>query len=125
MYSSKVNLLPPQEFEFVKAGLNRLGLHSMQEFRDSVYWRVKRQAYFKRHEYKCVVCPVRHGLELHHKTYERLGNERDEDLEYRCDAHHEAQHKKWTREALKARRPLKLRRKRTHSLLACILFGYG
>ena len=69
-------------------------------------------------------CGAREGLELDHKTYAWLGNERDEDHQYLCRDCHQKKHFRWTREALKARRPLNVRRQRTHSLLSCLLFGY-
>jgi 5-methylcytosine-specific restriction endonuclease McrA len=41
---------------------------------------------------KCEVCGVKHRLQVHHLTYERLGNERDEDLKVLCWACHEREH---------------------------------
>ena len=38
------------------------------------------------------VCGVKHRLQVHHLTYERLGNERDEDLKVLCWACHEREH---------------------------------
>src|SRR5207244_4453286 len=95
------SLLPPREYEHLKRGLSRLGLRSLREFYSSACWITKRQAYFSRHEYHCGACPARRGLQLHHRTYERLGNERDADLSWLCDECHGAEHRRWTRRAVR------------------------
>jgi hypothetical protein len=41
---------------------------------------------------KCEICGSSHGLEVHHLTYERLGNENLEDLQVLCSYHHKKVH---------------------------------
>jgi hypothetical protein len=42
--------------------------------------------------YRCQRCQARQDLQVHHKTYERLGRERDDDLEVLCDSCHHGHH---------------------------------
>lgn len=44
-----------------------------------------------------VRCPSSALLSVHHKTYERLGQELDEDLEVLCWFHHQLEHLMWVR----------------------------
>jgi hypothetical protein len=43
--------------------------------------------------YECGACPSRVALQLHHKTYKRLGAELVEDLEWLCNKCHKEAHK--------------------------------
>lgn len=59
----------------------------------SVDWMYKRQEALYRDGYKCCLCGRNRELEVHHLTYERLGNENLEDLMTLCvrcynDAHY-------------------------------------
>lgn len=42
--------------------------------------------------YRCERCDSKRDLQVHHRTYERLGHEWDEDLEVLCDACHGEHH---------------------------------
>jgi hypothetical protein len=42
--------------------------------------------------YRCERCGAKRTLEVHHRTYERLGRERDADLEVLCGDCHEVHH---------------------------------
>jgi hypothetical protein len=57
-------------------------------------WRVRRARALYLAGYKCERCGMQRGrggwLEVHHLTYERLGHERDEDLEVLCQPCHRA-----------------------------------
>ena len=96
-------ILPEKEREFIRQRLNRLGLHSLAEYHDSVFWMTKRNGYGKRHPRVCR-CGARSNLKLHHRTYERLGNERDEDLMYLCGACHEREHRRWSKKVIDGRK---------------------
>lgn len=62
------------------------------EYIKSPAWKAKAAAAKKRAGYRCQVCN-RHKkevrLEAHHRTYERLGNERPEDITVLCRDCHE------------------------------------
>jgi hypothetical protein len=53
-------------------------------------WRTRRNRILKLVAYRCERCGAKRGIEVHHKTYERLGCEQDQDLEALCpDCHRE------------------------------------
>lgn len=55
-------------------------------------WRDKRAAAIRRAGGRCQMCYRQGPLEVHHRTYERLGNERDEDLTVLCRSCHQLFH---------------------------------
>jgi hypothetical protein len=55
-------------------------------------WRVVRNRALKRSGFQCSKCPARRELHVHHKTYERLGMERDSDVEVLCSTCHRGEH---------------------------------
>lgn len=76
-----------------------------EQYLRSPAWREKRAAALKRSNGKCQDCLderkmrgfasgylVWPGQEVHHLTYERVGNERPEDLIALCERHHLARH---------------------------------
>lgn len=82
--------------------LNKLGYKSYREYLVSDHW-----LSFKKYFYKnsnriitmrkngglhCEFCKCQAKLNLHHKTYERLGNERSTDLIILCDNCHNTIH---------------------------------
>ena len=49
------------------------------------YWNTKHWKKIKKYKRECVECGRRgEGLHLYHKSYDSIGNERLEDLEYLC-----------------------------------------
>jgi hypothetical protein len=76
--------------------LRELGFSSYQDYLRSDHWRELRVRYFrsklpKRNEEGlalCQFCDQTSGLNLHHKTYGRLGNERLMDVMLVCRDHH-------------------------------------
>jgi hypothetical protein len=54
----------------------------------STRWKNTRVTIIKMRGEKCERCPRTTGLELHHKTYERLGHESPSDLELLCQICH-------------------------------------
>lgn len=71
----------------------------MTTYRDyllSDTWKNKRTSYYKTHKKECRACGKTYKIHLHHKTYIRLGNERDADLVPLCSTCHSALHK-WQR----------------------------
>jgi len=55
-------------------------------------WRERRAAALKKARNRCSLCNGRFSLEAHHRTYERLGQERPDDLIVLCCNCHERHH---------------------------------
>lgn len=85
-------MLPPQDFNNVITRLNQLGFKTLKEYYASKKWQEKRNEFFKRHSYKCEFCKARKRLNLHHKHYYHLGNERMEELMWVCVGCHSMIH---------------------------------
>lgn len=58
----------------------------------SSLWRANRDGALRRAKWKCQRCESKRGLQVHHRSYEYLGCERDEDLEVLCARCHEGHH---------------------------------
>jgi hypothetical protein len=54
-------------------------------------WRRRRNAALRRAGFRCERCNSKRDLQAHHKTYERLGAERDSDIEVLCLLCHEGE----------------------------------
>lgn len=63
-----------------------------EEYLQSPHWRKTRDRALSRAGWKCNRCPTQRALQVHHKTYERLGCELPEDLEVLCATCHEGHH---------------------------------
>lgn len=59
----------------------------------SVEWFAKTLEIRKRNGGRCECCQMRNGSSVHHRTYERLGEELPEDLIHVCDCCHKMIHK--------------------------------
>ena len=71
-------------------------LHTMpyQEYLQTPEWKARRQAALKRADRCCQVCNQdKTQLNVHHRTYDRRGYERDEDLIVLCRDCHDLFHK--------------------------------
>ena len=55
-------------------------------------WKERRARALKRAKHKCSLCSKKHGLECHHRSYERIGQERPEDLIIICSSCHGTHH---------------------------------
>lgn len=58
------------------------------EYLGSLQWHAKREAALKRSGYTCENCGAHKNLEVHHRHYDTLFNERPEDLRVLCTACH-------------------------------------
>lgn len=58
----------------------------------SSQWESKRQELFKLRGKKCERCQDTKDIQVHHKTYDRLGQEKLTDLEVLCSACHQKEH---------------------------------
>lgn len=78
-------------------------------------WKQKRQDLIDKIGYECEQCGHNHKLHVHHKTYERLGNELLDDLQLLCWRCHMSKHDKYFKKyALiksKKKRPKKVNKK--------------
>lgn len=61
-----------------------------EQYLRSSEWRDRRDAVLSRDLHQCQTCLTTEALEVHHKTYERLGDEALEDLITLCDGCHHA-----------------------------------
>ena len=71
--------------------LARLGL-TYQQYLQSGHWITLRARFYAKNARVCWVCRATDGIELHHKTYIRLGAERLTDLIPLCRTHHSKFH---------------------------------
>ena len=62
------------------------------EYLQTPEWFAKRTAALRRAGYRCQLCNRTGRLEVHHRTYERRGNEAPEDLIVLCEGCHEVFH---------------------------------
>jgi hypothetical protein len=74
---------------------------------NSAAWKAKRGPALERAEHRCQVCNADKHLDVHHRTYERLGNEKPGDLTVLCRTCHELFHG-----TLKLKRQAKPKKKR-------------
>ena len=68
-----------------------------REYITSEKWRKRKQFYFETHDRKCRACGSLKRIHLHHKTYRRLGEERDADLVPLCHNCHTSLHREQKR----------------------------
>lgn len=61
------------------------------EYLKSTHWLTFKLSYFGSHERKCAGCDSRR-VDLHHRTYERLGREQESDVVPVCRFHHAGCH---------------------------------
>ena len=57
-------------------------------------WKVKREEAIKRADRRCQICFSPNDLNVHHRTYDRVGNERNSDLIVLCKECHAKFHDK-------------------------------
>lgn len=63
-----------------------------EEYLKTPAWRTKRNHALRLAEFRCSVCGSRRNLQVHHKSYERLGREWDQDLQVVCQTCHANHH---------------------------------
>jgi hypothetical protein len=81
----------------------------------SDHWGETRAAALERAEHRCQVCNGAKQLDVHHRTYERLGEERDADLTVLCRKCHDLFHDsgRQTQRTPKAKKPKQKKRKKS------------
>lgn len=65
---------------------------SYDEYIKSPEWRVRANEAKQRAEWQCALCDEKKALEVHHRTYARLGRERQNDLVVLCWRCHRRHH---------------------------------
>jgi 5-methylcytosine-specific restriction endonuclease McrA len=63
-----------------------------QYYLQSDQWKTKRRKILQRAGYRCELCRKAKPLQIHHLTYERIFNERMDDLQAVCDRCHRRLH---------------------------------
>jgi len=78
-----------------------------EEYLRSEHWRTVRQGALERADHRCQVCNGDKHLDVHHRTYERLGAELDHDLTVLCRTCHSVFHdrKRNPKKPAKSKRP--------------------
>tara|TARA_Y100000310_G_scaffold345405_1_gene464595 strand:+ start:3477 stop:4070 length:594 start_codon:yes stop_codon:yes gene_type:complete len=67
---------------------------SYNDYINSEAWRNRKALYKISHPKRCFICDIsKKIIELHHITYERMGNELDKDLVWLCQKHHAKVHR--------------------------------
>jgi hypothetical protein len=64
-----------------------------KEYLKTEHWRLVKLHFYQKNKEECAVCKSHLHLNLHHKTYARLGMELEKDLICLCKNCHEAVHK--------------------------------
>lgn len=82
--------LPPTEF--IPRDRTAPARESYLAYLNSPHWRWVRNRALKRVAYRCERCDAKRDLQVHHKSYERLGAERPDDLEVLCFSCHADHH---------------------------------
>lgn len=75
---------------------NVFGEYTYEEYLRLDIWRSRRMQAIRKANYRCQAegCRMDLHLHVHHLSYERLGNEKDEDLMVLCGLHHRETHNK-------------------------------
>lgn len=85
------------------------------EYLKSPEWRKRADAALYRADYRCQICNSRYSLQVHHRTYEDLGNEDPIDLTVLCNKCHRLFSKRlalYDAATVDAKRRTRLRKKR-------------
>jgi 5-methylcytosine-specific restriction endonuclease McrA len=67
-------------------------VNTYQLYLRSPWWTARKAAVIRARGYRCQRCGSRYELELHHRTYVRLGHELPDDVELLCAPCHGRQH---------------------------------
>jgi 5-methylcytosine-specific restriction endonuclease McrA len=80
-----------QRFERAIAGLRRLPYSS---YLKTNHWACIRAFALERAHHQCALCPTTSPLDVHHRSYQRLGFEAPEDLIVLCRECHDRHHQR-------------------------------
>jgi len=80
--------LDKEQLDYIK----ELRTMPYQEYLKTDHWQDCRKQAIKRAKHRCQLCNSRTKLNVHHRTYERRGHERDDDLITLCESCHSIFH---------------------------------
>ncbi|MCX0396192.1 HNH endonuclease [Clostridium perfringens] len=66
--------------------------YNYKSYLKSKHWKLKKDEYFSVYKKECAICKKNKKLNLHHKTYDNVGNELLEDLVLLCEECHNKIH---------------------------------
>lgn len=81
-----------------------------KEYIKSKEWKKRRKKIFEKRGRECEQCGFGYYLHVHHKTYDNLGNEKDDDLQILCYRCHMSKHEKYFKKYVLKKKKLKKRR---------------
>lgn len=86
-----------QQTQAILAFLTKIGRvvsrrHDYLTYLESDNWHTKRQIALDDADHQCAICTSETDLDVHHRTYDRLGDENPEDLIVLCRPCHKAFH---------------------------------
>jgi len=89
--SIRYNALLEHDYDLVDTVNSNWG-DFYHEYLQSKQWKVRSNQARKRAGYRCQLCNSKKSLEVHHRTYERIGFESQDDLIVLCNKCHEKFH---------------------------------
>ena len=91
--SSRSSLASPTPPASGSEHLHKLRTMPYEEYLQTWHWKLKREEKLRAVDNRCQLCNSGSGiLEVHHRTYERLGEELNEDLTVLCRLCHKSFH---------------------------------
>lgn len=75
-------------FDYSEERARSAGYKSYAAYLRTEHWRRIRSRKLEQADHRCEVCGSRIQLQIHHRTYDRLGNERPRDLQVLCEICH-------------------------------------
>jgi len=81
-----------QELEKNKKNTNELKLLKYNDYLKTAHWKKIKKQIRKKYNNQCQICNSKNKLNVHHKTYERKGEELEEDLILLCQSCHKKFH---------------------------------
>jgi hypothetical protein len=91
-HSSLLDVLDDEMHLMFEMTLREPEYFDYQAYLQSEHWQSLREQKLEEAEHKCQVCNSREHLNVHHRTYRDLGNEKLNDLTVLCKRCHEAFH---------------------------------
>lgn len=87
-----MSLPSPDVNPTIRAPRDKAAREIYETYLQSPSWRITRNRALRLSDWHCSKCDSRRNLQVHHKTYERLGHEWDQDLIVLCRSCHEDHH---------------------------------
>jgi hypothetical protein len=90
----KVNVFEAVLLKLKESYVKYLKSLEYKDYLMTKHWKITRDKILFKYGYKCQLCNKSKSLEVHHKTYENIGEEKDDDLIVLCHSCHSKHHKK-------------------------------